>query len=148
MNKVNEYIDQLSKEDKEVIIKLRNVISNSLPKGFEEEFAYGMISYVVPLSKYPKGYHAKIGTPLPFISIAAQKNHIAIYHLGIYGNKYLETWFVNEYEKKVKTKLDMGKSCIRFKNKNNIPYDLIKELCSKMTMAEYISIYEETRNDK
>lgn len=101
-----------------------------------------MISYVVPLSRYPKGYHVKKDEPLHFLSLASQKNHIALYHMGLYGNQALLEWFTEAYAKRVPTKLDMAKSCIRFKNSNQIPYDLIAELCQKITVDEYINFYE------
>jgi len=115
-----------------------------LPDGFAEQIAYGMISYVVPLTRYPQGYHVKKNEPLPFLAIASQKNHIALYHMGLYGNRAIEQWFIEEYRKRVPTQLEMGKSCIRFKNHHHIPYDLIAELCQKITIDEYISIYEQT----
>ncbi|MGB5461581.1 MAG: DUF1801 domain-containing protein [Eudoraea sp.] len=137
-----EYIDELPEDRKEPVIKLRETILKNLPEGFEEEMSYGMIGYVVPHSKYPAGYHVNPELPLPFINIASQKNFIALYHMGIYSDKDLLNWFVSEYPKHVKTKLDMGKSCIRFKNIEHIPYSLIGELVAKMTTEQWISIYE------
>lgn len=137
-----EYIEQLPKERQEVVEKLRIVIKNNLPKGFEEGILYKMIGYFVPLSTYPNGYHCQPGTPLPFINIASQKNSVNLYHSGIYSNQALFNWFVAEYPKHCKRKLDMGKSCIRFKKMEEIPYDLIGELCSKLTVDEWINIYE------
>jgi uncharacterized protein YdhG (YjbR/CyaY superfamily) len=142
VNTVQEYIEALPEDRKPVIEKLREVILANLPDGFEEQISYGMISYVVPLSRYPQGYHVKKGEPLPFISLASQKNYLALYHMGLYGNPKLEEWFVKEYAEQVPTKLDMGKSCIRFKNPDHIPYDLIAELCQKITVDEYIDAYE------
>ena len=142
VNSVKEYIAALPEDRKPIIEKLRKVILTNLPEGFEEQISYGMIGYVVPLSKYPKGYHAKKGEPLPFISLASQKNYIALYHMGLYGKPKLEEWFVKEYADRVPTKLDMGKSCIRFKNPDHIPYDLVAELCQKLTVDEYIQAYE------
>jgi hypothetical protein len=101
-----------------------------------------MIGYVIPHSKYPDGYHADPKQPLPFISIASQKNHIAVYHSGIYADNKLMKWFVDAYSKISDRKLDMGKSCIRFKNPENIPYELIGELAGQMTAEEWIKIYE------
>lgn len=144
VNTVEEYIAALHEERKPVIERLRNIVQQNLPKGFEEQISYGMIGYVVPLSKYSKGYHVKKDEPLPFISIASQKNHIALYHMGLYENKEIEKWFRDEYAKCVPTKLDMGKSCIRFKNPKHIPYDLVSELCKKITIDEYISLYEKS----
>jgi len=137
-----EYIDELPEDRIEPVIKLRETILKNLPEGFEEEMSYGMIGYVVPHSKYPAGYHVNPELPLPFINIASQKNFIALYHMGIYSDKDLLNWFVSEYPKHVKTKLDMGKSCIRFKNIEHIPYSLIGELVAKMTTEQWISIYE------
>lgn len=124
------------------LLPLRNVILANLPDGFLEHVSNGMINYVVPLSIYPQGYHAKKGEPLPFISLASQKNHIALYHMGLYDNQEVEKWFVAEYARRVSTKLDMGKSCIRFKNPDTIPYELIAELCQKITVDDYIRFYE------
>lgn len=146
INNIEEYLQSLSTQRRLIIELLRTVISDNLPYGFKEQLAYGMISYVVPLSRYPKGYHVTKDQPLLFISLASQKNHIALYHMGIYDNKELEDWFVAEYKKRMSTKLDMGKSCIRFKNINTIPYELIAELCRKMSVEEYIKIYEHSLN--
>ena len=137
-----EYIEQLPKERQEAMQKLRTVIKNNLPKGFEEGILYKMIGYFVPLSKYPNGYHCQPGTLLPFINIASQKNSVNLYHSGIYSNPDLLNWFVAEYPKHCKRKLDMGKSCIRFKKMEEIPFDLIGELCSKITVDEWITMYE------
>ncbi|MFN2303437.1 MAG: iron chaperone [Anaerolineales bacterium] len=145
---VEEYIAALPEERKVIIEKLRNVILANLPEGYEEQLSYGMIGYVVPLSRYPKGYHAKEGEPLPFLSLASQKNYIALYHMGLYRNPILEEWFVEKYADRVPTKLDMGKSCIRFKNPKHIPYDLIGELCQKITVDDFIRKYEESLNMK
>lgn len=144
VNTVQDYISALPENRKPVIEKLREVIVANLPDGFVEQIAYGMISYVVPLSRYPQGYHVKKGEPLPFLSLASQKNHVALYHLGLYQNKDLEAWFANAYAQRVPTKLDMGKSCIRFKNPDHIPYELIAELCQKITVDDYIHTYEQS----
>lgn len=141
---ITNYIDSLPKERKNAIESLRKIIKEYVPKGFEETFNYGMIGYVVPLSIYPKGYHCSSETPLPFINIASQKSHIAIYHMGIYAQPELLNWFTNEYTKISKKKLDMGKSCIRFKKINEIPYDLIKDLVTKMSVTEWIHLYEKS----
>ncbi|MBW6465488.1 MAG: DUF1801 domain-containing protein [Brevefilum sp.] len=142
VNTVQEYIAALPEDRKPVIEKLRQVILANLPDGFEEQISSGMIGYVVPLSRYPKGYHVKKDEPLPFLALASQKNHVAVYHMGLYGNPALEAWFIKEYAERVSTKLDMGKSCIRFKNPDQIPYDLVAELCQKITVDEYINSYE------
>ncbi len=137
-----EYISALPQDRKDAISKLRKIILKSLPKGFSETMSYGMLGYVVPHSIYPDGYHCDPKLPLPFMSIASQKNFVGIYHMGIYANKELYDWFVNEYPKHSNRKLDMGKSCIRLKKIEEIPYELIGELASKMTPNEWINIYE------
>lgn len=143
-NTVDEYINQLSEERKEVLIKLRSIINKNLPKGFVEQINYKMPGYVVPHSIYPSGYHCNPDLPLPFINIASQKNFVALYHSGIYASPELLEWFVGEYPKHCKRKLDMGKSCIRFKKMNDIPYDLIGELVQKTTVNQWISLYEKS----
>ena len=137
-----QYIDELPVDRKEVIQKLRKTILDNLPKGFEEQMTYGMLGYVVPHSIYPDGYHCTPELPLPFMSLASQKNFVALYHSGIYASEEMYDWFVGEYPKYVKTKLDMGKSCVRFKKMETIPYGLIGELCTKMSVADWITLYE------
>jgi uncharacterized protein YdhG (YjbR/CyaY superfamily) len=137
-----QYLSELPEDRKEAMLKLRNAIKENLPQGFEEVISYGMLGYVVPHSIYPSGYHCNPKLPLPFINLASQKNFIALYHMGIYANKNLESWFVSEYTKHVKTKIDMGKSCIRFKKMDDIPFDFIGELVAKVSVEDWISIYE------
>lgn len=138
----DEYIAELPEERVSAMKKLRKTILENLPDGFEETMSYGMIGYVVPHSIYPDGYHCTPELPLPFLSIASQKNFIGLYHMGIYSDEELLNWFTDEYPNHVKTKLDMGKSCIRFKKIEAIPYDLIGELAQKMTVQEWIDKYE------
>jgi len=137
-----DYINQVPEERKAILKTLRKTINTNLPKGFEEGIQYGMIGYYVPHSKYPDGYHCTPKEPLPFMSFASQKNSINLYHSGIYAVSKIHEWFVNEYPKHSKYKLDMGKSCVRFKHINDIPMDLIAELCTKLTPDEWIDIYE------
>jgi len=139
----DDYIAQLPEDRKEAVSKLRETIKKNLPDGFEECINYKMIGYVVPHSRYPDGYHCDPKLPLPFINIASQKTFVALYHMGMYANPDVLDWFVKEYPKHVKTKLDMGKSCIRFKNTQNIPYGLIGELCQKIGPQDWIDIYEQ-----
>jgi len=139
---VKEYIDNLPEDRKPVIKKLRTIIKKNLPKGYKEVISYGMIGYVIPHKIYPDGYHCSPELPLPFMSMASQKNFVAVYHMGIYADPKLMKWFTSEYPKYVSTKLDMGKSCIRFKKMETIPYDLIGELSSKMTTDDWIKLYE------
>lgn len=139
---VNDYLNELPEERKTAFLKLRDSILNNLPKGFEEQMSYGTLGYVVPHSIYPNGYHCNPKLPLPFMTIASQKNFIALYHLGIYANPKLLEWFTSEYPKRCNQKLDMGKSCIRFKNFDQIPFDLIGELVRKMSVKDWIECYE------
>ncbi|MEZ4810209.1 MAG: DUF1801 domain-containing protein [Allomuricauda sp.] len=142
----DEYISKLPEDRQKAVSKLRETVKDNLPEGFQECISYKMIGYVVPHSLYPDGYHCDPKLPLPFINIASQKHFVALYHAGIYADQKLHDWFVGEYPKHVKTKLDMGKSCIRFKNIENIPYDLIAKLCQKMTPQNWITLYE--KNNK
>ena len=138
----DEYISSLPEERKIYMEKLRNVILKNLPKGFEEGMNYGMMGYYVPHAIYPKGYHCKPSDPLPFMGFASQKNTINFYHMGIYANKDLYDWYVAEYPKYSTRKLDMGKSCIRFKKFDEIPFDLIGELVTKISVEDWIATYE------
>lgn len=139
---IEDYISKIPEEIQEAFKKLFDTVNDNLPKGFEDAANYGMIGWVVPLAKYPAGYHCAPGTPLPFINIASQKNFIALYHMGLYSTPELLDWFVTEYPKHSKKKLDMGKSCVRFKKAEDIPFELIAELSKKMTADDWIKIYE------
>jgi uncharacterized protein YdhG (YjbR/CyaY superfamily) len=147
-NTPEDYINNLPEDRKQVMNKLRKTILDNLPKGFVETLNYGMIGYVVPHSIYPKGYHCDPTLPLPFMNIASQKNFIAVYNMGLYANKKLLDWFVQEYLKHCNAKLDMGKSCIRFKNMDQIPFDLIADLSKKVTVNERVETYERTFKGK
>jgi uncharacterized protein YdhG (YjbR/CyaY superfamily) len=139
---IQHYLEQLPPERRPAMEKLRQTVAENIPDGFSEALNYGMIGFVVPHSVYPAGYHCDPKQPLPFISVASQKNFIAFYHMGIYANPELLNWFVAEYPKHSKQKLDMGKSCIRFKKPENIPFELIAELCRKMSVNDWIALYE------
>ncbi len=145
---VENYMSQVPENRKEALLKLRNTINSNIPQGFEETISYGMVGYVVPHSLYPSGYHCTPELPLPFMGYASQKNSINLYHMGIYSVKELHDWFVAIYPKYSKRKLDMGKSCIRFKKPEDIPYELIGELASKITVEEWIAIYEKSLKKK
>jgi len=138
-----QYIAQLPEDRKGPVSALRAVILQNLPPGFAETMGYGMLGYVVPHSIYPPGYHCDPRLPLAFMNLASQKNFIAVYHMGVYADKNLFDWFVTSYAEVSKTKLDMGKSCIRFKKPEQIPFELIGELASKMTPQDWIRRYEE-----
>jgi uncharacterized protein YdhG (YjbR/CyaY superfamily) len=137
-----QYLNELPEDRQEPMRKLRQVITDNLPPDFTEAMSYGMIGYVVPHSVYPPGYHCDTKLPLPFMSIASQKNFVAVYHMGIYAIPELMEWFKQEYGKYVKTKLDMGKSCIRLKKMDQIPYELFGELATKLTAQQWIEVYE------
>ncbi|MEN9303573.1 MAG: hypothetical protein RL264_2002 [Bacteroidota bacterium] len=139
---VEAYILAQPVERQQALNKLRETILRHLPKGFEEMINYGMPGYVVPHSIYPSGYHCDPKLPLPFMNFASQKNSINFYHMGIYANPTLLEWFTNEFPKHSSKKLDMGKSCIRFKKPEDIPFDLIGELVSKIAPSDWISLYE------
>lgn len=138
-----QYIKELPADRKEAITQLRNTILKNLPKGFKETMSYGMLGYVVPHEIYPAGYHCDPKLPLPFANIASQKNFIAFYHMGVYAMPELLKWFTTEYAKQSPAKLDMGKSCIRFKKPEHIPHKLIGELIKKVSVKDWIKIYEE-----
>ena len=142
------YTDALAPDRKEAVSRLRKIFKDNLPTGFVEEMSYGMIGYVVPHSLYPAGYHCSPELPLPFLSIASQKAGIHVYHMGIYADAQLLEWFTTEYPKHCKTKLDMGKSCIRFKKIETIPYDLLAELATKMSPQDWIALYEKNYKKK
>jgi len=139
---VEEILINLPEDRVEPFNKLHDVIVKNLPKGFEAAISYGGLGYVIPHSLYPAGYHCKPSEPLPFAGLASQKNSINFYHMGIYSSPKLLNWFVSEYPKHTKQKLDMGKSCIRFKKFDDIPYQLIGELMQKMSANDWINIYE------
>ncbi len=141
-NSIATYLSEIPSERKQGFTNLRETILKSIPKGFEETMSYGMIGYVVPHTIYPKGYHCEPKLPLPFVSIASQKNFIALYHMGLYFDSKIYDWFVSEYPKHSKYKLDMGKSCIRFKKIDGIPLLLIGQLMQKFSIESYIAIYE------
>lgn len=137
-----DYLKEIPSERLEAFTTLRDTILKNIPKGFEECISYGMIGYVVPHTLYPAGYHCDPKIPLPFVSIASQKNYVALHHMGIYANPELLAWFVAEYPKHCKTKLDMGKGCIRFKKPDDMPFKLIGELLKKVSVKDWISQYE------
>lgn len=138
----SEYMTQLSEDRKDVVQKLRQTILDHIDSKFQECMNYGMLGYVVPFTIYPDGYHCNPKLPLPFMNLASQKNFIAVYHMGMYAKKEIYDWFVTEYPKHTTAKLDMGKSCIRFKKMDAIPYALIGQLAAKLSVEEWIAIYE------
>jgi len=145
---VKEYLDQLPDDRKKVLSKMRKTLKDNLPKGFEEGVGYNMPAFYIPHSLYPNGYHTNPKLPLPFINYASQKNFVALYHMGVYADEKILKWWTAEYPKHCDTKLDMGKSCIRFKKVEKIPYDLIGELATKFTPDSWIALYEKNLKKK
>ncbi|HEY1044879.1 MAG TPA: DUF1801 domain-containing protein, partial [Bacteroidia bacterium] len=135
------YIDQITEDKKQTFNQIREVILKNIPKGFVEQMNYGMIGYVVPHSIFPAGYHCDPNLPLPFANLAAQKNNVSLYHMGLYADKELLEWFTSEHAKRSKKKLDMGKSCIRYKKPEDVPLDLIGELFQKFNPQKWIELY-------
>lgn len=142
---VDDYIAKLPEDRQKVVSDLRAVLQKNLSKDFKECLSYGMIGYVVPHEVYPGGYHCYPKLPLPFINLASQKNYVALYHMGVYAQPELLEWFQTQYKKRVPHKLDMGKSCIRFKKMDQIPLDLVGELAQKMNAQQWIALYEKSR---
>lgn len=139
---VSEYLDEVEDERKEVFTKIFQTIKNNIPEGFDDTIQHGMISFVVPHSIYPDGYHCNKKQALPLMSIASQKNAISLHHMGLYADENLSKWFSEQYIKQCKSKLDMGKGCVRFKKMDDIPFNLIKELVAKINVSDWISTYE------
>lgn len=142
---VKEYLESLPEDRKKALTLLRKEILKNIPKGFKEEMNYGMIGYVIPHKLYPAGYHCDPTKPLPYMNVASQKNFIAVYHMGVYGDKKLLDWFTKEFKKASDKKLDMGKACIRFKKAEDIPYKLIGELAGKITAEQWMAVMDKYR---
>ena len=138
----DQYYEEVPDDRKAAMNKLRDVIKKNLPRGFKEDIGYGMVGFCVPHSIYPAGYHCNPKDPLPFVGVASQKNFIALYHMGLYAMPELLKWFTTEFPKHSSKRLDMGKSCIRFKKPEDIPYKLIGELMKKVTVKDWINVYE------
>jgi uncharacterized protein YdhG (YjbR/CyaY superfamily) len=138
---VDDYIDKIDPKWKDIIVRLRTLIKYNIQPGFEETVSYGMIGYVVPHSIYPQGYRVNPKDPLPYINLAAQKNYVALYHMGLAGNEKIKAWFIDAYEKRFNRKLDMGKGCMRFNKEEVVPYELIGDLVKKITVEKYIESY-------
>lgn len=148
MEELTAYIEQVPEHQKVAFLNLRETLKTNLPEGFQEMLSYKMLGFVVPHDIYPNGYHCDPKLPLPFINLAYQKNFIALYHMGIYVQPELLAWFQDTYPKHSKAKLDMGKSCIRFKKYDAIPYELIAQLCRKISVSQWIEIYSQNIKPK
>ncbi|MHC4953076.1 MAG: DUF1801 domain-containing protein [Planctomycetota bacterium] len=122
---VKQYLDSLPDDRRKAIQKVRAAVNKGLPKGYKEGIQYGIIGWFVPHSIFPSGYHCDPKQPVPFAGLASQKNYMSLYLMCVYGDKQHETWFVKEWKKTGK-KLDMGKSCVRFKSVDDVPLDVVK----------------------
>jgi hypothetical protein len=138
---VDEYLAELPEDRREAIEAIRKVILKNLPKGYEEGVLYGMIGCYVPHSIYPDGYHCTPTDSLPFANLASQKNHMSFYGMGIYVDEAQARWFVDEWKKTGK-KLDMGKSCVRFKKLDDVPLEVVGKAIKRMPVKKYIELYE------
>jgi hypothetical protein len=136
------YLESLPDERRSIINAIREALLKNLPEGFQECMSYGMLGYVVPHSLYPAGYHCDPKQPLPFISLASQKNYISLYHMGMYDAGKLLEWFQVEWPKHSSKKLDMGKCCIRFKKPEDVPLALIGELARRITPQQWVEYYD------
>ena len=141
MLEIEEYIEEVDENRRDAFRNLYETVKRNMPVGFEERMRYGMITFVVPLDIYPDGYLCRKDEPLPMLSIGCKKNHLAVYHMGIMANPPLLEWFSEEYAKVVPTKLNMGKSCIRFTNVKNIPFELMGELATKVSVDDWVEAY-------
>ncbi len=139
---VEEYLSELPAERQAAVRTLRDTLRAALPPGFEERMNYGMVGYVVPHSVYPAGYHCDPKAPLPFMGLASQKASVNLYHMGLYADPSLLAWFTEAHATASKRKLDMGKSCIRYKKPEDMPLALLAELAGKMTVEAWIALYE------
>lgn len=137
---VEEYLADLPDDRRTAIEAVREVILANLDKGIQEGMQYGMIAYSIPHSVYPPGYHCDPKQPLPHTALASQKNYMALY-LGIYSDPDLLEWFTTEWKKAGK-KLDMGKSCLRFKKLEDLDLDLIGESLRRLPVDQFVANYE------
>jgi uncharacterized protein YdhG (YjbR/CyaY superfamily) len=144
---VAQYLKDLPPDRKAALSKVRAVVKKHLPEGYKETMQYGMITYVVPLKLYPQGYLGKKDVPLPYIALASQKNYMSLYLMNIYQESKTASWFENEYKKSGK-KLDMGKSCVRFKSVEDLPLELIAKAVALLSVDEFIKLYEKVRGSK
>jgi hypothetical protein len=138
---VKDYLNSLPADRRTQIEKVRNVILENLPKGYQESVSWGMLSYEVPLSTYPDTYN---GRPLSYAALASQKNYMSVYLTNISGDDAAETWFRSRYEASGK-KLDMGKSCVRFKNVDDLPLEVIGEAIARTPVDEFVRVAEKAR---
>jgi hypothetical protein len=138
---VDAYLDSLPKERSHALRAVRRVILENLPAGYEEHMQYGMITYVVPHSLYPAGYHCNPEQPLPYASLGSQKNHMALYLMSVYGDPALDQWFRGAWQASGK-RLDMGKSCVRFRTLEDLPLEVIGQVIARVSAKKYVARVE------
>ena len=141
---VGDYLAELPPERRNAISAVRDVVLENLPPGYEEAISYGMIGYVIPLERYPDTYN---GQPLGLAALASQKNYMSLYLMNVYGDEKIEKWFHGEWKKTGK-KLNMGKSCVRFKKLEDLPLDLVGRAVARTGVEDYIKIYEASRHHR
>ena len=141
---VDQYLDELTPNRREAVTAVRNVVLSNLPDGYEEIIDFGMISYVVPLARYPETYN---GHPLMYAAVASEKRYVSVHLMNVYGDPDTQQWFVDRYRATGK-RLDMGKSCVRFRKLEDLPLELIGEAVRRTPMEEWIRVYEEARPPK
>lgn len=135
---VAEYLAELPEHRRAVIAKVRATIRKHMPKGYSEQMNYGMITWQIPLTTFADTYNK---APLQYVGLAAQKNTYAVYLMAVYGDAELERWWRSAYKAAGK-KLDMGKSCVRFKSLDDLPLDVLGECVSRVSVAEYLRRYQ------
>lgn len=138
---VEEYLDELADDRRETVETVREVVRTNLPEGYEEMVQFGMISYVVPLERYPKTYNRQA---LQYAAIASQKNYVSLYLMSVYSDAETERWFLDGYRASGK-RLDMGKACVRFRSLDDLPLDLVGEAVARTPVDDYIALYETAR---
>jgi len=138
---VKEYLDGLPEDRRKALAKVRAAIRKGLPKGYREGIQYGMIGWSVPHALYPAGYHCDPKQPVPFAGLASQKNHMSVYLMCVYGDEEHRRWFETEWKKTGK-KLDMGKSCVRFKKAEDLPLELLTEAVARVPVDKFLAHYE------
>lgn len=139
---VDEYLAELPEDRRQAISTVRDEILKNLPQGYEEQMIYGMIGYVVPFSLWPAGYHCDPKLPLTYAALASQKQHMAVYLMNIYMTNDSESWFISEYKKTGK-RMDIGKSCVRFKKLEHLPVELIGQAIARTSVQDYLDIYQQ-----
>ncbi|MFG0274169.1 MAG: DUF1801 domain-containing protein [Phycisphaerales bacterium] len=138
---VEAYLDSLPPDRREVIERVRAVINDNLPAGYAEGMQYGMIGWFVPHGVYPKGYHCDPKQPLPFVSLASQKNHMAVYLCTVYMTPEEQAWFERAWKAAGK-RLDMGKSCVRFKSLDGVALEVLGEAVARWPAPKFVAAYE------